>query len=747
MKDKNGGRFKDYLLSGIVVCLIFSLRCPAVTSNVTRHSTNVDLLKGKTVDVVVGSKGILQLGRAAETLVEDFEDVWSINSVVVSGGAVFLGTSPNGGIYKYSLGKLTKIYPAQSQDSKDADSNQTEDTDVVKAEQHLSNEHIFVMSSDVSGRLLAGVSGEKCILLRLEKGEMKTIFEPEDAKYIFGITVDDTGSIYLGTGPEGKVYKLDSFGKKPQVIYDSKDKNILSLAVGADGFVYAGSDSRGLIYRIDPGNESATVLYDSDQPEITALLFTGADDGDLYAAATLAEITQAQKISAPKVPLAGRPESKKEEGKSQTQGEDEKKLQIANTKGASEDKPSTIPVPPRKDAKPGKASYIYRITKDGYVTEVFSEGSVFFALEKQDNNLILATGNEGRTFMIEPDSEQQVIIYEDRQASQITAIAVTGADVYLGTANPAKLIRLKKIFASEGTYISDLIDASQPAKWGKLQIDADIPKGCKVSLACRSGNVKDINDPTFSQWTDPVEVTEPVQLQCPVGRFCQYKLILQSRDGTTTPVVREIAVANTVPNLAPKVETVSVEPVGDKDKTGVFKIGYRAEDKNNDKLIYRIDFRKVGRKGWIEIKDQLEEASFEWDGRTVEDGRYEIRVTASDEKGNTTITKLTSSRISEQVVVDNTGPVLDKFTIDRKGQTATLKLFVSDQFSAIGKVEYTVDSNADWAGAMPDDLVYDTMKEHFTIVIEEVEPGDHVIAVKISDDVGNTTYRTFDLTE
>ena len=161
----------------------------------------------------------MQLGRAAETLVEDFEDVWSINSVVVSGGAVFLGTSPNGGIYKYSLGKLTKIYPAQSQDNKDADSNQTEDTDVVKAEQHLSNEHIFVMSSDVSGRLLAGVSGEKCILLRLEKDEMKTIFEPEDAKYIFGITVDDTGNIYLGTGPEGKVYKLDSFGKKPQVIY------------------------------------------------------------------------------------------------------------------------------------------------------------------------------------------------------------------------------------------------------------------------------------------------------------------------------------------------------------------------------------------------------------------------------------------------------------------------------------------------------------------------------------------------
>jgi hypothetical protein len=451
MRDRNDRRFKRYMLSAVLICLIMDLPCLAVTSGITRHSTNVDLIKGKTIDVVIGSKGILQLGRAAETLVENFEDVWSINSVVVSGGTVFLGTSPNGGIYKYSLGKLTKIYPLESQKNRSAGSGQSKDTDAVKAEQHLSNEHIFVMSSDVSGRLLAGASGEKCILLRLEKGEMKTIFEPEDAKYIFDITVDDAGSIYLGTGPEGKVYKLDSFGKNPQVIYESRDKNILSVTVGADGFVYAGSDSRGLIYRIDPANKSATVLYDSDQPEITSLLFAGSGDGDLYAAATLAEITQAKKIFAPKMPLAGRPESKSEKKGGQSQSEGERKLQIANTKDASKGEPSKMPVPPRKDVKPEKASYIYRITKDGYVTEVFSDGAVFFALEKQGNNLILATGNDGRTFNIEPDSEQQVIIYEDKQASQIMAIAVEGADVYLGTANPAKLIRLKNIFASEGT--------------------------------------------------------------------------------------------------------------------------------------------------------------------------------------------------------------------------------------------------------------------------------------------------------
>jgi len=49
--------------------------CLAVTSKVTRHSSSADLLKGQTEDVVIDSKGTLQLGRAAETLVKEFEGV------------------------------------------------------------------------------------------------------------------------------------------------------------------------------------------------------------------------------------------------------------------------------------------------------------------------------------------------------------------------------------------------------------------------------------------------------------------------------------------------------------------------------------------------------------------------------------------------------------------------------------------------------------------------------------------------
>jgi hypothetical protein len=730
----------------VLACLLGSV-CWAVTSEIMRHSTGTDLLKGETKDVVIGSQGTLQLGRAWEVLAEEFEDVWSINSIIISGGTVFFGTSPNGGIFKYSLGELTQIYPvapepeSAGQEEEQSDANELGDVNVVEAEQYLSNEHIFAMGTDVAGRLLAGISGDKCKLLRFKADKVETVFEPNDAKYIFAIATDDKGNIYLGTGPEGKVYQFDPFDPAASgVVYDTRDKNILSLAVGDDGFVYAGSDSRGLIYKINPNTKTASVLYDSEQPEITALLFSPG--GELYAAGTSAKIIQAQTKFASELPAAGRPETS-EPGKSASESRGWRKLNIAHTGPGG--KAPKGKAPTRKLPKPGEASYIYKITRDGYVTDIFSETAIFFCLVAQEGELLVGTGNSGQLFTIEPASEQETIIYEDEQASQITAVAVNGGDMYLGTANPAKLVKLSKSFASEGTYSSDLVDAGQPAKWGKLQIDADIPEGCKVLVASHSGNVKDANDPTFSEWTEPVEITGPVQLRCPLGRFCQYKLVLQSKDGAKSPLVREIAAASTVPNLAPKVESVVVNRLAAANKAGVFKIRYKAKDDNGDRLIYKIDFRKIGRSNWIELEDEIEADSFGWDGKTLEDGRYEVRVTASDERSNTTTTKLTGSRISEPVVVDNTGPVIEERSLDKDGSTVTLKLQVVDVLSAIDELHYTVDSNAEWMGGVPTDLVYDTTREDFTIVIEDLEAGEHVIAVRVADAAGNTTYKTFEI--
>jgi hypothetical protein len=261
-------------------------------------------------------------------------------------------------------------------------------------------------------------------------------------------------------------------------------------------------------------------------------------------------------------------------------------------------------------------------------------------------------------------------------------------------------------------------------------------------MSARSGNVKDPNDPTFSPWSEPVEVTEATQLTWPLGRFCQYKLTLETAAADRTPVVREVAASRVVPNLAPKVLSVTVAR-GDKKKPGQFQITYKAADDNADTLIYKIEFRKLGRAGWIELKDEFAKTKFEWDTKTIEDGRYEIRVTAGDERSNTTTTKLAGSRISDPFVVDNTAPVIESSNLRTEGSEVTMSLEIKDEFTAIGKVSYTVDSNAGWIAALPDDMVYDTTDEFFTIVIEDLEPGEHVVALKIADDLENTMYKTF----
>jgi len=717
----------------------------AVTSRTHRHVSGQELSKGDVRDVVVGSRGTIQLGQAAKTLIDRLEGAWSVNSLVVSGGTVYLGTGPNGAVYEYAMDRLTKVYPVPDQDGDPNDRTSGEPNRVT-------NEHVFAMAADLAGRLLVGLSGSRARLVRLTDRGPETLCEVPDARYVFALAVDEAGTVFLGTGPEGRIYQLPPLAEKPELVYDCPDKNILSLALGEDGSLYAGTDSRGLIYRIRLQDRTASILYDGPQPEITGLVFAESAFGqgaDLYAVGASARVAPSDRAeSRPASSGPGRPEPSRPAGyPPDAERTASRSLQVANTRKepASEGPPQrTQPV--RRADRPDTASRLVRITRDGYVTEVAGENAVFFCLGHVGKRLVIGTGNDAKLLRVDPVLEQQSTLYEDEQASQITALAVSNGEVLVGTANPAKLVRIDATYAQEGVYTSTLVDADQPAQWGRLQIEADVPTGCKVLAACRSGNVEDVNDPTFSAWTDPVEITGPVPLTCPTGRFCQYRLTLQSPRGDTTPLIREVTLSSTIPNLAPVVDSVDVSRISSPaSKQGLYKIAFKARDGNDDELTYTLSFRKAGREPWIQLQEDLEEETFEWDGRTVEDGRYEIRVTVSDARSNTPSTRQTGSRISDPVVIDNTGPEIRSAVVERTGKTANVLLTVADQFSAIGRLEYTVDSNEDWQGAVPEDGVYDTTEETLTIRLEDLSAGPHVLAVKVSDDLDNTTYRSFDI--
>jgi len=733
------------------ICLIISLFLIgngfSVTSNIVKHSSSDDFLKGKTEDVVISSRGTLELALNSKIIAGSLEDAWSVNQIVVTGSDIYLGTSPNGGIYRYSLNKLEKIYPLQEQENQQAepaDSNDTSepnsspDSNNIEEDTHLQNEHIFAMGEDITGRLIAGISDENCRLIRLQEGEFRTVFEPNDASYIFSIAIAKNGGIYVGTGPEGKIYKLDSLAEKAELLYDSEDKNILSLSPANNNILYAGSDTRGLVYRISTETKEADVLYDSDYPEITSVV---SYEDSVYAAGTSANIKESEMEFAANQTGEGRPESNGSENtpSPDAQADNPLILKIPNSADSAPQKPSGKPQISR--SRPGKVSSIYKLDQQGFVEDIFQEKAVFLCMVKQDDELLVGTGGNGQLFRIDSKAEVQKVIYDDPNAPQITSLAVSGNNIFIGTANPAKLVKLTPDYSSRGTFTSDLIDAGQPARWGKLQIDGEIPTNCEVLTAARSGNVKDVNAPTFSDWTDYSKVVQPVELDCPVGRFCQYKLLLETSSPNDTPVIKEVAIANTVPNIAPQVTTVSVEKA--EKEPGVLKISYNAKDDNSDKLIYKIDFRQVGWGNWIELKDNIKENHFLWDSQTVEDGRYEIRVTANDRKSNSEKTALTASRVSEQFVIDNAGPTVEEIKFERNQDKAEISVSITDKLSVITNLEYTVNSSEDWMSSVPEDLVFDTTKETFNIEINDLEEGKHILSLKLTDATGNTTYKNF----
>jgi outer membrane protein assembly factor BamB len=727
-------RFKTASLC-IAATVFLTSTCFAVTSVITRHKSGDVLMKGTTENTVVDSRGIIRLAPKTEklNLGKELDDVWVIHDILADKtGTLYIGTSPQGKVIRVRDGKTDILYP-KAPEKKDAPA--AGDPNILQQEPQP-NEHVFAMAFDVAGRVLAGISGEKGKVLRISSGT-EVIFENEKARYIFAIVLDKQNNIYLGTGPNGQIWGLDAFGQNPRLICTLEDKNVLSLSMGENGTLYAGTDTRGVIYKIDTKTGKVNVLFDSGQEEITSLVL--GSDGKLFAAASSAEATGQPPQAAPVIRRpAGRPDAPTEGSSPKTGGQSLKTANSDEQKSAPQPQPKPAPKLPL----PKSIGYVYKITGEGFVEPIFEEKAIFYTLFEKDGKLLLGAGPHAKLFSIDPKTEERTLIFEDKTSSQITAAAFDGKDVYVAMANPSAIVCLKDAFADHGSYLSELIDAGQPARWGKIQLDADIPDGCEILVSSRSGNIGEPNDATYSPWSKDVKITAPVDLSCPVGRYCQYRLTLKTKNPAVTPQVREISVAQAVPNLEPKVMMVVVQKA-EKQKPFALVIMARAEDDNKDTLEYAIEYRKLGRQGWILLKDKLEQAKYEWDSRTVEDGRYEVRVTANDRLSNGEQTALSNSRISDPVVIDNTPPTIAACKIKVDKDTASVELAVEDELSIIGKVQYTVDSDSEWKSVMPADGMFDSTREMLAFEINKLNKGEHVIAIRVSDDIENTLYKSY----
>jgi hypothetical protein len=714
------------------------------------HTSEADFQPGAFVNVVATNLGDLKLSRATKTLFEQDPRVSSVYALAQApDGTVYAGTGPHGVLLSARDGKV--------------------DTTATISD----SVGVFALAVDKGGKLLLGTGGEQGRIYRLDDIAKPPVevFASPDVQYIWAMTVTPDGTLYAATGPNGQLIAIPPDGRS-KVLFDSTESNLLSLVSDGKGALYVGSDPGGIVYRIDTTTGQARVLYDANETEISALALDAT--GSLYAATaqeveaageeeaasesigrpeeptTGAPVPATPPGDAPPNPNPGRPEPAPRQDLPGGDVEGDGDATVLHNARAPASAPSPDAAGGSNTESTEAGNAIYRIDPAGFVTEIFRGPTMILSLLEENGTLLAGTGGEGYVYQVRPAAGENVAIARLESSDQVMAmLPAADGQILLGLANSGGVATMSRGFATTGTYTSDVLDAGQVSAFGTLRVHAQVPDKATVTVATRSGNLKDAHSAgAWSPWSAERPLAGFIPTDAPAGRFFQYRLTLKSDDATTTPAVTDVTVPYQVPNLPPVVKSIKVAPAKD-DKIDATKkesalepnrrqtVTWEATDPNEDALHYTLAYRTAGDGPWIELKKDLADAEFTWDTKTVADGRYELRVTASDERANPVDTGRTASRISDPVTVDNTAPQFTDTDTEVDGERVKLSLKLSDPAGTVSQVEFAVDSGEDWQAVAASDRIYDSPDEAATFVTASLKPGPHQIAVRATDENGN----------
>jgi hypothetical protein len=669
-----------------------------------------------------------------------------------------------------------------------------------------------VLSVDGKLYVATGVEGRVLVIGEPQSPDEQPTIDialETNQKNVLCLGVDGKNRVYAGTDGEGLVYRLTAkaqvgVDEKPYdvfVLYDAAEPEIGALHVEADGTVYAGTADAE---QARPGRLAEAVAEekgeketagDEDGADKTPAGDDGGEDGgdevppapepqpkpdpqpdsdgqaDEDGQATnntdadpAPEPTETEPAAAPAVEPAGPVQPSRQQYNAlrkvvgQRLAQLRKGLQVrpgANANGNRGNRLSARRPSGGNNgggqAKQGNA--VYRIGTDGFVREVFRESVMILRIVEHEGRLIIATGNEGQVYRVDPAAEETTVI-ADLDAQQIPAMSVIDDKIIIGTANPAQVAALGGGYAPTGTFTSDPLDASQPSMWGQLQVLAHTPEGTTVSIETRSGNIGDAEAEGWSEWSEPSPI-EPategdsvfVKVASPTARFIQYRLTLGS-DGEQSPGVAKVALMYLVPNMKPKIASLKAsypdpDPNAPPKSLTKMNVEWEAADPNDDGLTYTLEMRKLGDdQPFIELADELTGGNYEWDTTSTPDGRYKLRLTATDAKDNVPDQVQTDRRLSSVVLVDNTAPLIGGFEVkpgDKPG-TLVVKAKVADAWSIISQVRYAINGSQDWKAVLPTDQIYDSTSETVSFTISDLSPGRTVVGVRATDALGNSRF-------
>jgi hypothetical protein len=136
--------------------------------------------------------------------------------------------------------------------------------------------------------------------------------------------------------------------------------------------------------------------------------------------------------------------------------------------------------------------------------------------------------------------------------------------------------------------------------------------------------------------------------------------------------------------------------------------------------------------------DKTEDTFYSFDTTGFHEGFYSIKVVVSDLPSNTPETARTAEAVSEAFLIDNTPPVLTVKKQSVEKDRAQIVVNAADGASVINSAAYSLDGK-DEVALRPDDLIFDSTNETFTIGLTGLDPGAHSLLVRVQDEAKNTS--------
>ncbi len=625
--------------------------------------------------VATGDSGrVLRVSPSGKVETEATLEEQEVTALAVGpDGAVYVGASPGGKVYRIDRGKTSLYYDTKAR---------------------------YVWALAFSGPTLyvgTGLPGEIHRVTAAGKGERAHVTPDEHVRALFA---DAKGRIWAGTSGSGLVIRIEKDGRV-ETVYDSSKPEITAIAADRSGRVWA-----------------------------------AAGAAEIPAAGSSEPISIPVALPAPKAPKSSGPSEDEDRGKGEVSVSVSSARPAPPRSGPRGGYSSEVVVfedaePPRT-AWTSSDEIVFDIGPDedgpGVLAATGPKGRLYAVAP--DSSALVRTFDEKQVTLLagsDVGTNASSALYRGRDGAAtgeyVSAVKDTGRTSRFGAFRwdgdaPAGT-QIEFSFRSGGSAIPDSTWSAWSA-WagGDRSLGVAAPEGrflqWRVRMASDGTHVPSVRrteaayrNRNTAPMIDSFAALEPAEVLARSGSGGSNVF------ETSTPDERGIF-------------TGLEESRSEGSPRKLYRKGYRtlqwkASDADGDALVYEIEFRPVASAKWIPLKKEIRETYYSFDATSLPDGEYVFRITASDADANPGEGK-TGTRESAPVRVDNTPPVIKPL----RTSPGIFEFEARDLGSPILEVEYSLDARK-WVRIEPKDGLSDSLMETYAIRLPPESRGGYLL--------------------